>query len=150
MDARTAIDQITARIDVGNPMSVSELQTLANSVDATAGIRHYCFLVEASSIDILQFTGITYENLWFSRNFNHLQINVVGTNDRVTVSNWYINNAYQLDYIFAGTSMLSNDKLDQLVSVMSQYTMRLKGRIISFHRTLLMRCNLCFQRFGYS
>ncbi|MCC6921980.1 MAG: hypothetical protein IT525_02775, partial [Nitrosomonas sp.] len=37
MDARTAIDQITARIDVGNPMSVSELQTLANSVDAGIG-----------------------------------------------------------------------------------------------------------------
>lgn len=50
-------------------------------------------------------------------------INVVGTNDRVTVSNWYLNNAYQLDYIFAGASLVSNDKVDQLVSVMSQYTM---------------------------
>jgi len=75
----------------------------------------------AASIDILQFADMTYENLWFSRSFNHLQINVVGTNDRVTISNWYLNNAYQLDYIFAGASMLSNDKVDRLVSVMSQY-----------------------------
>jgi Ca2+-binding RTX toxin-like protein len=75
-----------------------------------------------ASIDILQFTDIAYENLWFSRSFNHLQISVVGTNDRVTISNWYLNNAYQLDHIFAGTSVLSNDKLDQLVSAMSHYT----------------------------
>ena len=52
-----------------------------------------------------------------------MQINVVGTNDRVTISNWYLNNAYQLDYILAGASLLSNDEVDQLVSAMSQYTM---------------------------
>lgn len=77
----------------------------------------------AASIDILQFTGITYENLWFSRSLNNLQINVVGTNDRVTISNWYLNNAYQLDYVVAGASLVSNDEFDQLVSAMSQYTM---------------------------
>jgi hypothetical protein len=37
MDALTAISQIAARVDAGNPMSISELQALANSVDASAG-----------------------------------------------------------------------------------------------------------------
>lgn len=59
----------------------------------------------------------------FRKNPFNLQINVVGTNDRVTISNWYLNNAYQLDYILAGASLLSNDEVDQLVSAMSQYTM---------------------------
>jgi Haemolysin-type calcium binding protein related domain len=47
---------------------------------------------------------------------------VIGTNDRVTISNWYLNNSYQLDYILAGASILSNDEIDQLVLAMSQYT----------------------------
>lgn len=64
---------------------------------------------------------ISYENLWFSRSSNDLRINVVGTNDQVTISNWYINNSYQLDQIYAGSSLLSNDEVDQLVSAMSPY-----------------------------
>lgn len=61
-------------------------------------------------------------------------INVVGTNDRVTISNWYLNNAYQLDYVVAGASLVSNDEFDQLVSAMSQYTMPTGRRQFCFAR----------------
>ncbi|MDR4515561.1 calcium-binding protein [Nitrosomonas sp.] len=77
--------------------------------------------LSSSSIDVLQFENISYENLWFSRSSNDLKINIVGTNDQVTISNWYINNSYQLDQIYAGSSLLSNDEVDQLVSAMSAY-----------------------------
>ncbi|GJL74314.1 calcium-binding protein [Nitrosomonas sp.] len=87
--------------------------------DGTDSISNYD--TNASSIDILQFANISYENLWFSRSSNDLKISLVGTNDQITISNWYINNSYQLDQIYAGSSLLSNNEVDQLVSAMSPY-----------------------------
>ncbi|SEM88245.1 calcium-binding protein [Nitrosomonas marina] len=86
----------------------------------------------ALSIDVLQFANISYENLWFSRSSNDLEIYVVGTNDQITISNWYSNNSFKLDQIYAGTSSLSNEETDQLVSAMSSYSAPIgEGAVIS-------------------
>jgi Ca2+-binding RTX toxin-like protein len=99
--------------DTGND---TYLFTIGNGADSISN-----YDLSSSSIDVLQFENISYENLWFSRSSNDLKINIVGTNDQVTISNWYINNSYQLDQIYAGSSLLSNDEVDQLVSAMSAY-----------------------------
>ncbi|WP_165443749.1 calcium-binding protein [Pseudomonas jilinensis] len=76
---------------------------------------------DASSIDTARFEDVAVEDLWFSRSGNHLQINVAGTTDQVTVSNWYLGSAYQLDRIEAGSSVLLDSQVDQLVAAMSAY-----------------------------
>ncbi len=64
---------------------------------------------------------VNVEDLWFSRDGNHLQITLVGSDDQVTVSNWYSNANYQLDQIEVGTSVLLNNQVDQLVTAMASY-----------------------------
>ena len=76
---------------------------------------------DADSIDIARFENVSYEDLWFSRTANDLQINVVGTDDQVTVSNWYDDADYQLGRIEASTSALLNSQVDQLVNAMATY-----------------------------
>ena len=59
--------------------------------------------------------------MWFSRSGNNLQITVAGTDDQVSISNWYSNGYYQLDTIEAGDSVLLNNQVEQLVSAMAAY-----------------------------
>ena len=75
----------------------------------------------ANSIDIARFDDVAVEDLWFNRSGNHLQITVAGTTDQVTVSNWYRGGDYQLDRIEAGSSVLLDTQVDQLVAAMSAY-----------------------------
>ena len=78
--------------------------------------------------DVLQFLAggspsdaIIKEDLWFSRSGNSLQITLVGTDDQVTINNWYSNANYQLNQIEVGTSVLLNNQIDQLVTAMAAY-----------------------------
>ena len=65
--------------------------------------------------------GVSVEDLWFSRNGNHLQVNLVGTDDQMTINNWYSSTNYQLDQVEVGSSVLLNNQVDQLVSAMASY-----------------------------
>ncbi len=76
---------------------------------------------QADSVDVAQFDDVSIEDLWFSRSGNNLQITVAGTDDQVTVNNWYSNTNYQLDSIEAGASELLNSQVEQLVSAMASY-----------------------------
>jgi Ca2+-binding RTX toxin-like protein len=76
---------------------------------------------DLTSTDIVQFTDVSFENLWLSRSGNNLQLNIVGTDDQLTVTNWYSIDIYQLNQIHAGSSILLNEDVDQLVSAMSPY-----------------------------
>ncbi len=76
----------------------------------------------ADSVDVAQFDDVSIEDLWFSRSGNNLQITVAGTDDQVTVNNWYSNTNYQLDSIEAGASELLNNQVEQLVSAMASYS----------------------------
>lgn len=72
--------------------------------------------------DVIAFnTDISYEELWFSRNGNDLQINIEGTDDQITVTNWYDDTAHQLDQFESGSMVLMNNQIDQLVSAMAAY-----------------------------
>ncbi|NMD53977.1 hypothetical protein HG547_20470, partial [Shewanella sp. DNRA4] len=74
-----------------------------------------------SSIDIARFDDVSIEDLWFSRDGNNLQINVIGTTDQVDVSNWYSGVNYQLDKIHVGDSVLLNTQVELLVSAMASF-----------------------------
>jgi Ca2+-binding RTX toxin-like protein len=73
------------------------------------------------SIDIARFDDVSFEDLWFSRTGNNLQITVAGTDTQVKVSNWYSSDVYQLDSIETGSSALLNNQLDQLINAMAAF-----------------------------
>ncbi|WP_293269078.1 calcium-binding protein, partial [Neptunomonas sp.] len=76
---------------------------------------------QSSDTDIARFEDVNPEDLWFSRTGDHLQVDVAGTDNQVTISNWYEGADYQLDHIEAGDSVLLNNQIDQLVSAMAAY-----------------------------
>ncbi|SFK75742.1 calcium-binding protein [Methylophaga sulfidovorans] len=72
--------------------------------------------------DVIAFENdISYDALWFSRSDNDLQINVEGTDDQITISNWYDGTEHQLDQSESGSMVLMNNQIDQLVSAMAAY-----------------------------
>ncbi len=77
---------------------------------------------DVSSVDIARFEDTTIENLWFSRSGNNLQLTVAGTDDQVTITNWYSNANYQLDQVEVGDSVLLNTQVELLVSAMASYS----------------------------
>lgn len=64
---------------------------------------------------------LSIDDVWLSRNGNNLQVNLVGSDDQVTINNWYNSDYYQLDQIEVGSSVLLNNQVDQLVSAMASY-----------------------------
>lgn len=84
-----------------------------------------------ATTDILQFeSGIDHDQLWFSQVGSNLQVNVIGTSDSVTVSNWYLGAAYQLDYMDAGDGLrLYANQVDQLVQAMAAFSPPAAGEL---------------------
>ncbi|WP_204903006.1 calcium-binding protein, partial [Microbulbifer mangrovi] len=82
----------------------------------------YNYDTDTTSTDIARFEDVTIEDLWFSRSGNNLQITVSGTDDQMTISNWFSNDNYQLDRIEVGSSVLLNSQVEKLVSAMASYS----------------------------
>ena len=84
------------------------------------------------STDVARFDDVSIEDLWFSRVSNRfsihddLQINVVGTNDQVTIGVWYYSSDWQLDKFEVesgtSTSVLLNSQVERLVAAMAAYS----------------------------
>jgi hypothetical protein len=64
---------------------------------------------------------LDYHQVWLSRRRDHLVLNIAGSTDRVLIKDWYLNEASQLDAIYAGGHMLLRDQVDQLVSAMAAF-----------------------------
>ncbi len=79
------------------------------------------YAARADDLDVLSFDGIASSDLLFSRQWNNLVIDVVGTNDRVTVQNWYWGKNFQLDAIETSDLVLENDQVNQLVNAMAVF-----------------------------
>ena len=74
-----------------------------------------------SSFDIAQFNDVSFEDLWFSKKNNHLDVTIAGTTDKVRFKNWYKNESDEIDQFEVGDSILLNNQVDQLVSAMAAY-----------------------------
>jgi Ca2+-binding RTX toxin-like protein len=79
--------------------------------------------------DILSIEGITRDNLWLSRQGDSLVIDVRGSEDSVTVQDWYANSAQRLDAVQAGGSTLYANQVDNLVSAMAAFGAPAGGEI---------------------
>ena len=72
--------------------------------------------------DVLIFDGdISSDQLWFSQAGQDLQIAVLGTQDRVTVSNWFTGEASRIELIKAGGNALSHGSVSSLVQAMAVF-----------------------------
>jgi hypothetical protein len=66
-------------------------------------------------------SGVTDENLWFKHVGNNLEIDLVGTSDKITISNWYGANAGAQVQGFDAGGLILDTQIAQLVSAMAAY-----------------------------
>ncbi|MGD9163826.1 MAG: calcium-binding protein, partial [Chromatiales bacterium] len=66
-------------------------------------------------------SGVSADQLWFSRLGNDLIVSVIGTQDKVTIKSWYSGANNQLDEIRTPSEVLYANQVDQLVSAMSEF-----------------------------
>ncbi len=83
----------------------------------------------ASDRDILSLEGIAKDSLWLSRQGSNLVIDVIGSEDSITVQGWYSNANRQLDAIQAGSVSLYANQVDNLVNAMAAFGAPAGGEI---------------------
>ncbi|WP_018229364.1 calcium-binding protein [Methyloversatilis universalis] len=73
--------------------------------------------------DVLNFeSNVAYDQLWFTRVGSDLEISVIGTTDRVTVSNWYEGSASRIEQVAASDKILVDTQVQALVDAMASMT----------------------------
>lgn len=77
-----------------------------------------------SDIDTLQFEGdIGIDQLWFTRQQSYdLSIGIIGTSDKVSITNFFQSKSDILDKVSANGKILNYDKVDQLVNAMAEFS----------------------------
>ena len=67
--------------------------------------------------------GIAHDDLWFSRSGNNLNVNVLGTDDGMTIEGWYSNKHKPIDEFQTGDGYeLDDKKVALLVQAMASFT----------------------------
>ncbi|WP_226661415.1 calcium-binding protein [Microbulbifer aggregans] len=93
-------------------IGVGSGQDVINNLSSTA----------VSDNDVLQFlTDIDESNLWFSRDGDNLIVDIIGSDDQVTIQDWYADSAQQLDEIRTGDAILQASMVENLVSAMAAF-----------------------------
>ena len=76
-----------------------------------------------STADRLLFgAGVAKEEVWFSKTGDDLLVSLVGSEDSILISDWYLDAAEQLDSLeLSDGTKLTRDHVDQLVSAMASF-----------------------------
>jgi Ca2+-binding RTX toxin-like protein len=86
--------------------------------DATVGV----------SDRLLFGANVAANQLWFVRNGNNLEVSIVGSNDRVVLSNWYLGSAYHVErFQLAGGQSLTDTNVQNLVQAMAAFAPPAQG-----------------------
>jgi Ca2+-binding RTX toxin-like protein len=74
--------------------------------------------------DLLLFDGdITADQLWFSQNGNNLDVAIIGTDEKVSIQNWYLSKNYHVEqFKTADGKTLIDSQVQQLVNAMASLT----------------------------
>lgn len=76
-----------------------------------------------NSDQLLLDAGVAYDQLWFRHVGTALEVSIIGTTDKVTVSNWYGGISNQVERIQVADGLyLANNKVEQLVQAMASMT----------------------------
>ncbi|MBD9656529.1 hypothetical protein IB239_17045, partial [Pseudomonas sp. PDM12] len=81
--------------------------------------------------DVLRFgEGLAPESLWLKRGGNDLEILFMGSEDRVTISNWYAGSAHRVEAFQAATGVaLTESRVQNLVDAMAAFGAPAGGEI---------------------
>ena len=78
---------------------------------------------ESGSDDVLEFdSGIDADQLWFGRSDDDLVIRIIGTDDSVTIEDWYHGTDNRLDFELGDGSELAAENVHALVDAMAAFT----------------------------
>ena len=74
--------------------------------------------------DTLQLgADVANDQLWFSQAGNNLEIQIIGTNDRMVITNWFGGNANHVEEVKAGDGKtLTDTNVQNLVTAMAAMT----------------------------
>jgi Ca2+-binding RTX toxin-like protein len=77
----------------------------------------------ADNIDVLQFLGgISADQLWLRKVSNNLEVSIIGTTDKATISNWYLGNQYHVEqFKTSDGKTLLDSQVQNLVSAMAGF-----------------------------
>jgi Ca2+-binding RTX toxin-like protein len=86
---------------------------------------------KSTDIDVLRFTsGVAQDDLWFLREGNDLVIGLAGSDDRVTVDEWYASDTAKLDEIRLPDAVLYAADVDRLVQAMAAFDVPLGSGMV--------------------
>ncbi len=73
--------------------------------------------------DVVQFLGgISADQLWFRQISNNLEVSIIGTSDKATLSNWYVGNQYHVEQFKTSNGQtLLDSQVQNLVSAMAGF-----------------------------
>ncbi|MDA7746284.1 hypothetical protein N8878_03005 [Psychromonas sp.] len=74
--------------------------------------------------------GITKDDLWFSQSGDDLVIDVSGSDDQITVDDWFVSDENQIDEIIVGDDVLESTNVDSLISAMSAFDNPVSGTMV--------------------
>ncbi|WP_188885297.1 putative Ig domain-containing protein, partial [Amphritea balenae] len=63
----------------------------------------------------------TTDSLWFSRNGEDLVVDVIGSDDQVTIQRWYKRDTYKVEQIETRDAILHDENVDALVQAMAAF-----------------------------
>ncbi|RRC96646.1 hypothetical protein EHS89_20965, partial [Amphritea balenae] len=63
----------------------------------------------------------TTDSLWFSRNGEDLVVDVIGSDDQVTIQRWFTHSRYQVEQIETRSAILHDEHVDALVQAMAAF-----------------------------
>ena len=77
----------------------------------------------AGNTDIASFlSGITTDQIWFRHVGNSLEASIIGTSDKLTISNWYTSSAYHVEqFKTADGKTLLDSQVESLVQAMASF-----------------------------
>jgi Ca2+-binding RTX toxin-like protein len=83
------------------------------------------------NIDVLQFmSGVTNDQIWLRQVGNNLELDIIGTSDSMTVSNWYLGSQYHVEQIKTSDGKtLTDTNVQALVQAMAAFAPPASGQI---------------------
>ena len=77
----------------------------------------------AGNTDVARFdVGIATDQLWFRKLANDLEVSIIGTSDRFTLTNWYLGNQYHVEqFKTSDGKTLLDSQVQNLVSAMAGF-----------------------------
>lgn len=78
-------------------------------------------ITDAGGDDAVEF-DVNEDHLWFARSGNDLSVSVIGTQNSVTIKNWYSDSTAKIEEFYVGDGkMLTAARVDGLVSAMAAF-----------------------------